>query len=616
MKDLKLKSLSLTKTKVAEVDGERRVTFVASSASEDRDHEHMEIETLRLPLKKGGEMRVSAIPAEGTDLIDIPLLTNHDTWEVEKTIGSVRKAYFENGRLIFEAGISGRDYAQDVFKLIDEGHLDNAFSISVTDYDYNFETGTISNGEIMEVSLVTRGSNKDAQVLSVKAMKGKSMEENPEAQYEETKVPKTEIPAEETATKEKTVVTGANAEETAEATEEEVETKTPTEPEKTAEESSEVETKSNVKEKSMDKEIAKSMVAEKADQKETSVKFAQNDYLKSKSAIANFTKIMIANKGKTGEAGVTAWMNHLNSKGITVPADGGILPAELEQIFFKTWYDNDGILGTFDNINANAAAIYAFTGEGEGIRAKGHRKGDAKVDQSVAMLRRDLKNKIIYKRLPIDLQDLIDDTTGELSRFRAEELAQRVASEVVLGAILGDGRAAPSGDDPDYRVFDGTRGLWSMVADINGSTTANTFAAAVATQVANVATDNLYDKIRKTAGTVRDEFGRGKVVIVETGDLTDLELLKGEDGHYLFTPGSDVRRTLGYDIYEMDGVKAAGYDVIAYARGAYKLHSSNNMTRSWFDGNYNNDYMMVERSVNGSLGGHRVAAGYVGGESA
>lgn len=620
MEDAKLKSLSLTKTKVAEVDGERRVTFVASSSTEDRDHEHMEIETLRLPLKKGGEMRVAAIPAEGTDLIDIPLLTNHDMWEVEKTIGSVRKAYFENGQLIFEAGISGRDYAQDVFKLIDEGHLDNAFSISVTDYDYNYETGAISNGEIMEVSLVTRGSNKDAQVLSVKAMKGKSMEGTPEPQFEETKVPETEATVEEPEDKEKSVVTGETAEPVEEPAEEPKIEEPTEEPEEVAEEVSEtepveksVETKSNVKEKSMDKEIAKSVVAEKADQTVTA-KATNSEYLKSKQAMVDFAHKIVSMKGQSSADILKSWSADLKAKNVGGDA---ILPSQLEQIFFKTWEDNNSILGTFRTIRSNAAAVNAFTGEGENIRAKGHKKGDNKAGQQVVNVRRDLKQKIIYKMLAIDLQDLLDDQTGELSRFRAEELAERVAHEIVLGAILGDGRTAPGVGQPDYRVFDGTRGLFSMAADIAASTDAtnNPFAAIVARTVANTATDNYYDKIIKTIAQVKDG-GFGKSIVVPAGTISALKLLKGQDGHYIFEPGRTIEDTIGANIFELDEMAGSGFDVIAYANQRYALYATNDMVRTQFNITTNEDVMLVERSTAGSLYGNRAAAGYVSGESA
>lgn len=172
----KIKSLSLSKLKITEAEEgkERSVTFVASSSNEDRDHEIIEIGSFRLPKKGGGYITVRDLPTEGSDNVAIPFLTNHDLWEVEKTIGSVRKAFFKDGELIFEAGISSRPYAQDVFKLIEEGHLDNAFSIQFRDYNYNPETKVITDGEIVEVSLVTRGSNKEAQVLEVKQIKGEN----------------------------------------------------------------------------------------------------------------------------------------------------------------------------------------------------------------------------------------------------------------------------------------------------------------------------------------------------------------------------------------------------------------------------------------------------------
>ena len=58
----KQKSLTLTKTKLADLDGEHRITFVASSGNEDRDYERVEISTFRLPLKGGGHIIVQDLP--------------------------------------------------------------------------------------------------------------------------------------------------------------------------------------------------------------------------------------------------------------------------------------------------------------------------------------------------------------------------------------------------------------------------------------------------------------------------------------------------------------------------------------------------------------------------
>ncbi len=611
MANLKLKSLRLTKTKVADIDGERRVTFVASTESEDRDYEKVIISTFRLPKKGGGEIIVSDIPADGTDEVDIPLLTDHDLFEVDKVIGSVRKAYFTDGELIFEAGISSRDYAQDVFKLIDEGHLDNAFSISFRDFNYNPDNGEIRDGEIIEVSLVTRGSNKDARVLEVKGLKeGDEVEEPTTTPVEEVKEEVVEAPAETTETKtdeaeekaETEVVEIAN-EETAEPAEESEE-KSEEEP---AEETKESDEESG-KENEMDaKSIAKAQVVEPATQE---AKSTSAEYLKSKSAVKDFVNLTVEMKGQSPEAIKKAWEANLEAKGISGDA---ILPTQIEQIFFKAWYDQTGILSTFRNIRTNASAMYAFSGEGEGIRAKGHKKGDTKAGQTVATVRRDLKQKLIYKMLAIDLQDLLDDQTGELNAFRVEELAGRVADEIARGAITGDGRTAPD-SGADYRVFDGTRGLFSMVADLDTVST-NDYAALVATVVENSEDDNLYDKIVKALGEVREINGQGKVVVVPTGSISTLKTLKGEDGHYIFNPGSSVEDGIEAQIFEMDSLNGSGYDVIAYANQGYGLYSTNDMVRTSFDLNTNTDAMLVERSVAGSAYGYRAVAGYASAEA-
>ena len=61
---------------------------------------------------------------------------------------------------------------------------------------------------------------------------------------------------------------------------------------------------------------------------------------------------------------------------------------------------------------------------------------------------------------------------------------------------------------------------------------------------------------------------------------------------------------------ELEGIKAAGYDVIAYANQGYTLLGTDDMVRTDFDIKTNKDYMLVERLVSGSLEGSKVAAGY------
>lgn len=619
----KLKSLTLTKSKLADIDGEHRVTFIASSPNEDRDYEKVDIKSFRLPLKGGGHIIVQDLPMDGSEDVDVPLLLDHDLYAVEKVIGSVRRAYYADGNLVFEAGISSRPLAQEMFTLLNEGHLDNAFSIQYRDFIHDTQTNTDLGGEIIEVSLVTRGSNMDASVLAVKSLKEKgeqveNIETTPKVDDEEVKDEVVEKTA-ETKVEDEVVESESEAEavEAEEVSEEKTEETESAEEAEAEEEVSETEPETEVdnntneqkEEKAMEENVAKSLVVEKASQ----VKTASADYLKTKSAMTDFGNLIVKMKGQDSNVIMNAWANQLKEKGITGDA---ILPSELENIFFKTWFDETSPLSTFRTIRTSASAMNAFTGDGEDIRAKGHKKGEAKANQEIENLRRDLKAKIIYKKLPIDLQDLIDDTTGELVAFRAQELAERVLGEIVRGAVTGDGRTTGT---PDYRVFDGTRGLFSMVADLNvaatpldpdTATSAQKYAHAVATAVANDAGDNLYDKIVKTLAQIRDK-GYGKCIALPEGAISQLKLLKGQDGHYIFQPGASVEDGIEARVFEIESIDGCGYDVIGWANQGYGLYASGEMVRTAFDTTYNQDIMLVERAAAGSLYGYRSCAGYV-----
>ena len=113
------------------IDSERRIVFVASYNDEDRHYERGDVASLRLPLKSGGDITVSAN--------------------------------------------SKREIAQDMLTLLEEGHLSNAFSITMIDYDYNMDSETISKAEVIEVSLVYRGSNKETRLHAIKSLLGGEM---------------------------------------------------------------------------------------------------------------------------------------------------------------------------------------------------------------------------------------------------------------------------------------------------------------------------------------------------------------------------------------------------------------------------------------------------------
>lgn len=584
------------------VDGERRIVFVASSNNEDRHYEHVDVASLRLPLKGGGDITVSAIPEEGiSEVIDIPLMLNH-SGDVRDVIGSIRAAYFSNNELTFEAGISKREIAQDMLTLLEEGHLSNAFSITMIDYDYNFDSETISKAEVIEVSLVYRGSNKEARLLAIKSLLGDKMptklkqndnfgDANGDGK-DHTVAPEVKTPEtpEATETADEIPAGETEAPETPETPEEEV----ADEPEGEApQETPETNTNPEEEEETMNKQIAKDGVVAKGTT--PSQPTAVNNYLKTKSALADFKNIVLKHHRGSNEQIMREWSEHIKSKGVTGDA---IMPAQIENIFFKAWVDNPGILATFRTLNVKNAAVYAMS---TSDTAKGHKKGDAKSDQDLSATRRDLKGLGIYKKLPIDLQDLYDDETGELLAFRVEELATRVANAIAIGALIGQG----SGDNATKQ---GNRGLYPMLNDINAN---SGFGGSVATKVTGLEGEGSYELAVRALGAVKDEKHAGKNLIVPTGFTTEIKLAKGSDGHLMFPAGSDIAALLGAkQIFEIDELVGKDVKAIAYANQSYVLVGEPTATvRTDFDTNKNQDIMLTERYVGGSAQGYKTVAG-------
>ena len=591
---IKQKIVSVTgKLSTKSVDGERRIVFVASSNNEDRHYEHVDVASLRLPLKGGGDITVSAIPSEGvSEVIDIPLMLNH-SGDVRDVIGSIRAAYFSNNELTFEAGISKREIAQEMLTLLEEGHLSNAFSITMIDYDYNIDSETISKAEVIEVSLVYRGSNKEARLLAIKSLLGDEMKTKQNDNFgdangdgkDHTVAPE----APEVETSETTEAPETVNETSADNSEEEITNESESEAPQEA-----LETNNNEeKEETMNKQIAKDAVVEKGAMPNQPA--SANNYLKTKAALVDFKNIVLKNHRGSNEQIMREWNENLKSKGVTGDA---IMPSQIENIFFKAWVDNPGILATFRTVGVKSAAVYAI---GTSDTANGHKKGDAKVDQSLTNVRRDLKSLGIYKKLPIDLQDLYDDETGELLAFRVEELAARVANAIAVGALIGQGTG-------DKATLQGTRGLYPMLADINAT---SGYGSNVATKVTGETGEGSYELAVRAVGAVKDEKNAGKILVVPTGFTTELKLAKGSDGHLMFPAGSNFANLLDVkQIFEIDELVGKDVKAIAYANQSYVLIGEPTATvRTDFDTNKNQDVMLTERYVGGSAQGYKTVAG-------
>lgn len=522
---------SEVKSKAVE-GGERRIRFVASSVNQDRHYEKVNVSSLRLPLKKGGEMIVGAIPAEGVhDLVDIPLMLNHSA-DVRDTIGSVRSAFYENGELIFEAGISKREIAQEMLTLLEENHLSNAFSITMADYDYNFESETISNAEVIEVSLVFRGSNKEARLLAIKSLKGDKVEIEKRASTDNYgEVASQDQEATEAQTK--------NVEET----------------------TAEVEIKEEIKPKKEEKmkthqEIAKDEIRAVPSQ---ATKTVANDYINSKAAVRDFAEVLAKHAGESAEEVKKAWAENVKEKGVTNPET--LLPGALVNVIKDSIEKSGTIFNVIQKTGLTVFRAMADTngGDAETARAKGHDgKGRDKKELDITLVDRVLRGQYIYAYLTLNKEDLRENQdTGALVKFVMETLPKRVIREIERAIVLGDGRSA-NGDEITSFV--------SIKSDVKA---ANAFAS----KYTPAEGESLYESVVRASADIA--FEGGLTLITSKKNATNLKLAKDKNGAFILPVGGDIKGLLGVEnIFTpswFNDTTETEFSAILFAHDAYKM---------------------------------------------
>lgn len=163
------------KVKQVSADSEKTVRAIVTAPTLDRDGDIVNTMSLKLPLKNGGF--VYARDLTGDEELDIPFQTDHE-WSVEKTLGSVASAILtEAGELEVLFKLSSLKRAREAHTLLKEGHLGNAFSITFVHDPANTFDGEIYDAELIEISLVFRGSNYNARLLEVsKSLAKKGLE--------------------------------------------------------------------------------------------------------------------------------------------------------------------------------------------------------------------------------------------------------------------------------------------------------------------------------------------------------------------------------------------------------------------------------------------------------
>lgn len=344
---------------------------------------------------------------------------------------------------------------------------------------------------------------------------------------------------------------------------------------------------------------------------ETTAASKTNDWRFSKEAKRKFADMAYQHGGFKGGF-MSDWLGELRKHGATT--NDGItglgLPVDTRQLIVNALEKSDGIISHFRQLGGKSYLIKLLTAVGadtdaETARAHGFKKGDTKIFQELLNTPRNIYNKMVYKMLDLDAMELYENP--ELSQIRAEELVQALIVEIERAAVIGDGRTAPTGSNPDYRMFDGTRGFWSMAAD--AAATAG-FGQLLATAITAPAGSNLYDASILAESAIDAEGGL--IYVMKKSVLTQFRQarLNGSEGRYLVEPGMKIEDVISAEkVYTPKWMDNADVDVVVFANNTYGLTGEANPTmRPEFKTETNQDVLLVEQPRGGSLIAFKAAA--------
>ena len=396
----------------------------------------------------------------------------------------------------------------------------------MSDFDYNFESETISNAEIIEVSLVFRGANREARLLAVKSLKGDEMSQEKETPEVLKKEATTTVYSEVVADDEPEVEQAENSTENNNYNEE--------------------------KEEEMNKEIAKDAISKAAPSQ--AVKSSSN-YLETHEAMSDYAKILEKFAGAGTNEVKKAWADHVAQKGISnVDA---LLPGAMVSAI------SDGIekSGTIWNVlNKTGLTVRRIDAETAGNRAQGHKRGTTKKEATLTFTDRVIRAGFIYDYLKLNKEDIVENRdTGALVKFVLETLPKRIIAEIERAVVIGDGR---SGEDDKINSF------VSILEDAKNSV--------FATEYTPTTGEPLYKSIVKAAANIVAE---GDVYLVMSKSAkADLKLSETKSGALVFPLGGDIAGTLEVkEIFTPSWFAPEGVQAVMFVGDAYETVGDNSI---------------------------------------
>lgn len=232
----------------------------------------------------------------------------------------------------------------------------------------------------------------------------------------------------------------------------------------------------------------------------------ENNYLQSQNSMHDFAEAI--RHSKTADEFRANWSDKLTANGITITegSESAFLPDPVKGLINDIWDRDADWLKDLNNTGAKRFYCRHNTSDqnAETSRAKGHKKGDTKVSQTINLAAKMLNPQFIYKLQAIDTQTIFENDEA-LITYVISELMSQVLFEIKRAILTGDGRA----NDSDYKIS-------SFEAIVKDTTDAYT---TVSTVTAN---GFLIDDMVASVNTIVNPNNRPVYAFMSKTDLTAL----------------------------------------------------------------------------------------------
>lgn len=321
-------------------------------------------------------------------------------------------------------------------------------------------------------------------------------------------------------------------------------------------------------------------------------KKAQN-YLGSAEATHDFLSAM--RESKNAAAFAANWGARLAENGITIAegSEDAFLPDSVKGAIQDAWEKPSNWLNRLNNTGAKAFTVRLNTSDqdAEISRAKGHKRGEQKANESLTFAAKKITPQMIYKKIDLDNMTVFEDD-GSLLNYITTELVNQWLVEVERAILVGDGR-----EDNDNNKINSIE----AVVDA-GATYTTTFA--------HSADNQFIDELVQMVDSIKNDEGGAITIFMSQTSLSELRrFVFGDGSSAQYVRKEDMAAQLGVSEIITTSLLGTGVKAIAMRLDKYVTVGRRNPAFvEWENYDYNIRNYRVENPFGGALGAPKSAA--------